>query len=345
MPSNTGSRLLARRTVGSLPADLLFVSLLSLAACATVLLPVTRGTPLQLLFGSLLVFVLPGYALVAAVFPLRTGSNESDNAEAKHGIDGLERVVLSISISIAVVVFVGIALHLTDTGIRPAPITLTTGGIAIVGSVAAAIRRKRVSDDRCVDPSFGDWVSAARAELFDTETRTDMILNVGLVVVLLFSVVSIGYAVGAPKQGDSYTKFYLLTENESGTLTASDYPTNFSRGESKPIHVGVKNVEHHPVSYTIVTQLQRVSGGNASTVTERDELWRAQRPLDSSQTWRTERSIDPTMTGERLRLVFLLYKGSVPQSPTVSNADEETHLWISVSGTNSTANTTARQRG
>ncbi len=341
MPPSTGSPSLAHRTVSALPADLLVVSLLALSACVTVLIPSTRGTPLQLLFGSLLVFLLPGYALVAAVFPLRAGSD----AEANRGIDGLERIVLSVSVSIAVVVLVGIALHLTDAGVRPVSMTLATGGIAIVASIAASVRRKLISDDRCFAPTLDDWVGAARTELFDTETRTDVILNVALVVVLLFSVVSIGYAVGIPKEGDSYTKFYLLTENESGTLVASDYPTNFSRNESKPIHVGVENVEHRPVSYTVVAQLQRVSDENASTVTKRDELWRTQRSLDAGRTWRTQRSIDPTMTGERLRLVFLLYTGSVPQSPTISNADEEAHLWISVSGTNSTANTTARQQG
>jgi uncharacterized membrane protein len=36
------------------------------------------------------------------------------------------------------------------------------------------------------------------------------------------------------------------------------------------------------------------------------------------------------MTGERLRLVYLLYKGSAPPTPTVDNSYREVHLWINV---------------
>ena len=37
------------------------------------------------------------------------------------------------------------------------------------------------------------------------------------------------------------------------------------------------------------------------------------------------------MTGERLRLAFLLYDGPVPAAPGVESAYRETHLWVNVS--------------
>jgi uncharacterized membrane protein len=41
--------------------------------------------------------------------------------------------------------------------------------------------------------------------------------------------------------------------------------------------------------------------------------------------------VTPTLTGQRLRLAYLLYRGSPPPDPTVENAYREVHLWINVS--------------
>lgn len=37
------------------------------------------------------------------------------------------------------------------------------------------------------------------------------------------------------------------------------------------------------------------------------------------------------MTGENLRLVYLLYEGDPPQDTTTENADEHVHVWVNVS--------------
>jgi len=42
-------------------------------------------------------------------------------------------------------------------------------------------------------------------------------------------------------------------------------------------------------------------------------------------------TVAPTLPGERLRLVYLLYKGDPPAEPTVENAYREVHLWVNVS--------------
>lgn len=151
----------------------------------------------------------------------------------------------------------------------------------------------------------------------------------------MLAVGSVAYAVAVPKQGESFTEFYLLTENETGGLVAADYPTDFVRGESKPVVIGIGNHEHRRLNYTVVVELQRVQvQNNSTTVLDARELRRFRTPpLADNETWRTTYNVTPTLTGQRLRLVFLLYRGGPPAEPRVDNAYRELHLWVNVSTT------------
>lgn len=164
------------------------------------------------------------------------------------------------------------------------------------------------------------------------DSRTETALTVLLALSILLSVVSIGYAVSVPKQGEAFTEQYLLTEQENGTLAAENYPTEFDVGETRPIIVGIGNHEHEDVTYSVVVKLQEVRvDPNSATVLNETELDRFQTQVAAGETHLTELSITPEMTGTRLRLVFLLYKDAPPANPTVENTYRETHLWINVS--------------
>ena len=65
------------------PKDLALVILLTLACIPFVLVPPLNETPVRVLLGLLLVLFLPGYSLIAALFP------------AKDDLDGIERITLS----------------------------------------------------------------------------------------------------------------------------------------------------------------------------------------------------------------------------------------------------------
>src|SRR3989449_10926644 len=81
------------------------------------------------LLAILLVLFLPGYVLVAALFP----TNEK--------LDWIERIALSVGLSIAVVPLLGILLNFTLWGIRFAPIVATIT-LFTVGVGYAAYRRR-----------------------------------------------------------------------------------------------------------------------------------------------------------------------------------------------------------
>jgi uncharacterized membrane protein len=336
--------LLLPEPIRRLPADLAATAMLVVITDLSVLLPVVSETPLRIIFGLPFLLFIPGYAFIAALFPeAGTGPAQSDQEEEREtnqsGIDGIERVALSFGLSIAIVPLLGLVLNFTPWGIRLVPILLSVSGFTIIATAVAAVRRRELPADERFQVPYRAWVASGRAELFAPESRMDGALNVLLVMSILLAVGSVGYAVAVPKQGEAFTEFYLLTENETGGLVADDYPTELVTGETRPLVVGIGNHEHEAVEYTVVVKLQDVRfAGNESTVQEDAELQRFRTAVPANETWTRNYDVQPTMTGDRLRLAFLLYNESVPSNPTVENAYRETHLWVNVSEAGTTEN-------
>jgi len=197
---------------------------------------------------------------------------------------------------------------------------------------------------------YRSWIDSGRRELFEPETRLDGALNVLLVVSVLLAVGSVAYAVAVPPQGEQFSEFYLLTENDEGELVADGYPTEFVRGESAPVVVGIGNNEYESTEYTVVVELQRVEavgGGNLSVanatenatteiqVVERERLGELSAQLAHNETWQQSHELSPTLTGENLRVQYLLYRGEPPAEPTRDNAYRSLHLWVDVFETES----------
>jgi uncharacterized membrane protein len=340
MPDASRWRLLLPTPIRTLPADLVAVVVAVVVAILAVFLPVVNETPLRIVVGLPFVLFIPGYALIAALFPEagespaepETDDFEPEDAETRSGIDGIERLALSFGLSIAVVPLIGLALNFTPWGIRLTPIMVSLSLFTLLCTAVAAQRRRQLPSEERFAVPYREWYTAGRAELFHPDTRGDAVLNVLLVVSVLLAVGSIGYAVGIPKAGESFSEFYLLTEDDDGDLVADDYPTEFTQGESKSLIVGIGNQEHEAVNYTVVVELQRVQVQNNSTmVLEERSLKRFQTRVAHNETWHLNHSIAPQMTGENLRLTYLLYTDDPPQDPTVDNAYRELHLWVNVS--------------
>ncbi len=77
--------------------------------------------------GSVFILLLPGYALIKALFPAKE-------------LDNIERIGLSIGMSLAVVIIAGLFLNSTPWGIRTVPVTLSLLTLTIVFATTAIIR-------------------------------------------------------------------------------------------------------------------------------------------------------------------------------------------------------------
>lgn len=333
--------LLLPRQIRRLPADLAAVIGFVLLTDLAVLVPGINDTPLRILLGLPFVLFLPGYAFVAALFPERgappnddTDESPDDGATTRRGrgIDGIERVALSFGLSIAIVPLIGLILNFTPWGIRLLPVLFGVSGFTLIATAVAAVRRWELPADERFRVPYRMWMTAVRAEVFTPETRVDAALNVLLALSVVLAVASVAYAVAVPKQGEAFTEFYLLTEDDDGELVAADYPTEFVREESKPVVIGIGNHEHRPMDYVVVIELQRVAiANNTTTVREARELDRFRTHVDANETWMTTYNVTPTLEGSRLRLAFLLFVDQPPPEPTVENAYRELHLWVNVS--------------
>lgn len=323
------------RQSGVLPEDLTAVLLLTGLVIVTVFVPVVRETPLRVAFSLPFVLFVPGYAVIAALFPEDPASDERQETQWS-SITHIERVLLSVGTSITVVPLIGVLATFTPWGITLAPVVIGTSMFTVVCTAIAAYRRRALPPDQRFSVPYRTWIGTGRERLFEPSTKVDLALNVMIVMTILLVAVSVGYAVTGPQQGDQFTEFYILTENETGELVADGYPTEFERGESESVVVTVANHEYEPTSYSVVLQLQRIEEtavGNQTTliVQDRETLDVVETgELAHDQTWHRESDIEPTMTGDQLRLAFLLYQDTPPDEPTSENAYEEVYLWVNV---------------
>lgn len=348
-------RELGRATLSAIrrfPADLALIAVTSVAAVAIV--PGLRSTPIRVVFGLLFVLFVPGYAVVSALFPessisTRTGIPEFEDVDSDitseagfeslgltevidARIDNLERVVLSFGTSIVVVPLVGLALSVTPWGLRTVPIVVAISLVSLVATGAAYVRRRRLPRESRFDPSFGALGGWIRTEFSRAGTRRGRAVNLLLLFSVVLAIGSLGYAVAVPNDGERFTGFYLFTQTEDGEFVTSGYPEEFSQGESRPLYVGIQNEEQRPVNYTVIVELQRMGGSNGSTgVVEAERLNELHVYLTESETRNVRLDISPTLTGEDLRLTFLLYRGTPPADPTIDNAYRDLHIWIDVS--------------
>ena len=326
--------------IKALPVDLVVVFVSTVLVALLVLISTGTGGFVRPLLGLLLVLFLPGYALVAALFPesgqARDGSGPAGDARdgLPRRIDGVERLTLSVGASVAVAPLIGLALNYTSWGITLVSVTLSLSAFTAVAAAIGIVRRQVLPENErfaLVRPR------SARADsttaVAGVRTRTDLVLNVAVALTVVLVVSSVVYAVAAPRGSEAITEFYLLTENETnGELVADEYPTEFVRGEPKPLIVGIENHERRPLNYTVLVALQRIENRNDSTtVVEQRRLRRFQVRVGANGSRLRRHTVSPPIAGERLRLTYLLYRGAVPSDPTAENAYREIHLSVNVS--------------
>jgi uncharacterized membrane protein len=147
------------------------------------------------------------------------------------------------------------------------------------------------------------------------------------------------YAMAAPQEGEGYSSLGLYTQNESGELVASGYPSNVSVGEPARLTAVVENNEHERAEYTLVVELQRVDDGS---VVEDAVVDRTSLALGADERWTRRLAPEPPFTGDSLRLTFFLYRGDAPTDPSADTAYRRAFVWLDVTGgsddaTNATA--------
>lgn len=290
--------------------------------------------PARVLIGLPLLVFVPGYGLLAALFPRR---QDDPGAKAFAGVSvgaltTFERTALSFGVSVALLPLLALALDLLGTGFGAETILVALNLVVFATVVVAAIRRMYLLETEQFAGSGLGWFTR-RLSNVSSMSRFNAAVTALLVVTAVVAMSSLAVALVAPNDGEQYTNVALLSENESGALVAGDYPTDIERGERASLTVAVENREQRTVDYTLVGELQRVDrSGGSIEVLEETEVARASRTVEHGETWNANASVSPTMTGEGLRLVYHVYRGEAPSDASVDTDYRHVHLWTNVTG-------------
>jgi uncharacterized membrane protein len=328
-------RLLGR-TITQFPADLALALGYALLSGAVLLSPFRLETWVMAAVALPFLFVLPGFVFLAVLFPRRAKKTDV-RADGPlftlhtRGIDGVERGVLSFGMSLVLVPIIAVGYSLFPIGYSRQAVAGTLLGLVLVAIVVAAIQRARVPADERYELAIKPRLNGARRAV-TTVAPADAVLNIVLAVAVVVSLSAVGYAVLDPLDGTRYTEVALMTETDSGDLVAGDYPDEFVRGEPQPVTLSITNREDAPQTYGVVVIVQRVrDNADSPTVVEQRRVDSFDVTAGAGETTQIQHAAQSPISGENLRLAYLVYDGTPPDRPTTDNAYRYVHLWIDVS--------------
>ncbi|MGA9187534.1 MAG: DUF1616 domain-containing protein [Methanosarcina sp.] len=284
------------------PSDLLLVAGLVILADIFVLIPVLSGSIIRTAFGLPLVLFLPGYALIAMLFP------------EKSGLEGMERIALSVAMSVAVVPLIGLALNYTPWGIRETPLLASLSAFTLLLSAVAYARRRQLPADRTFEvPLKVSAFSLIAGVLEKPKSKTEKTLRIILALSFLVLIGTGAYITLVPQEREPFTKFYILGPDRM----AENYTTEYIQGESGTYIIGITNNEYRTMDYTVEVRLENKS----LLLPENLQHIR----LAHNTTLEEPLEITPSIEGKNMQLEFLLFNETEKNVPS-----RDLRLWINV---------------
>jgi uncharacterized membrane protein len=254
-------------------------------------------TIIRSILGLFLIVFLPGYALIALLFP------------KKNDLNILERMTFTVILSVVITALIGMILNYSPWGIRIGSLLLTLAGVTVVLCAAAFWRRNQVPDEDYLQYNFGRFFNNIKTG-FSRETKTGKYLSIILAISIILALSSTAYVLAKPKENDSYTQFYVL--GPDGKI--NNYPTSVLSGQQGNLIIGIVNHENKPESYhLLVTSDGSVQIDEVLTLNDKQKM---EIPFNFT-------AGDP---GQR-KMEFILYK-----LPDNNNAYRNLYIWLNITG-------------
>jgi len=271
------------------------------------------------IFGLPVALFLPGYTLLATVFP------------QKGKLSGLQRVALSFGLSATIVPVIGLIFNYTQWGIRLEPVLYSVAAFIFITSSLAMLRRNRLPEQERFSIDF-------RPRLPGLSGHTlDKFLSVILIVSIVGALGTLGYAIATPRSGEKFTTFYILGLHGE----AEDYPAEFIMegdrvvlvkygdtevrevaSEYARVTLGIVNHEHEQAAYLIRVTIDGEQVAVSVDGNEQDEIGLIE--LAHEEKWEHAVRFAPQHTGDSQKVSFVLYKNGVQYF------DNPPYLWVDV---------------
>ncbi|OIB57857.1 DUF1616 domain-containing protein [Natrialba sp. SSL1] len=318
------------RAVARLPADLVGIAGVAVVSVLLLVIVDVSSPFLRAAVGFPLLFVAPGYAAVSVLFPRESPPSETVTTPLfgqTLPVSGVERAALAFGLSVALLPLFGIGIALTPYTFSQTTVVGLISGFVLVCAFLAGFRRIRIPEQNRYEFSFGRAYDTVHAALFGTNSAVHTAVNLILVASMLIALSSVGYALVSPQDGEQYTELQLLTEDDDGELVATDYETTTTPNDSVSLAINLENQEQSEQTYTAVVQEQWVDDGEVLDRIEHDRL---EYTLADGESTQDAVSMTPEAESGTVRVAVLLYDESVPESPSLENADRSTYLWVTV---------------
>jgi len=271
--------------------DLIIATACALATVAVALL-VPALAPIRIVLGLPFILLLPGYVLVAALYP------------RKGDLDSIERVALSFGLSIAIVPLIGLAINYSPWGIRLNPILAFVGLFIVMGAGAAAYRRRAIPGEEAfaINVSLPRW------------SQVGLVRAAAVLVVVLCSVgfgAAAAFLATSRASSERFTEFYILGPGGR----AEGYPRTLELGDSLTVTLGVVNHEGEDAGYRIEATVGEKAAGLTDSLR-----------LEDGERWEGPMTLVPSQARNSQEVEFLLYRDGVDE------AYRAVHLWVDVNG-------------
>lgn len=275
-------------------SDIIFVILLTFLCMIFVITPLLNENPIKIIFELFLILFLPGYSLMALIFP------------KKDDLGIVERIALSFGLSVVLFPLMIFILNYTPFGINPIPIILTISAFIIILSIFTYIRRLKFPSEELFKVEFHK-IFKKFTKYLRGASQTEKFLSIILIISIVIAIPMTALVITKPKNSEKFTEFYILGSNGK----ANNYPTSLTVGQTGNVIINIINHEHTTTNYNLIVKL------NNKTIKDENIT-----VLDN-ETFEMPFSFTISQSSQNQELEFLLYK-----IPDNSNVYRSLRLWI-----------------
>jgi len=281
---------------------------------------------------------LPGFTLSTVLFPgkparddssvnsgfARLGGSGSTSKDRDSRIDMVERTALGLGLSLGLIPLFAFAFDLA-LGRVVGPIIVVSAVFSALMALVGGVRRSKMPESDRFEVPIGRWFDDLTAGVVD-ESPGVAAVNVALAVSVVLALGVVGVAFAVPQEGATFTEFAVGSER-GGEFVTDDYPDGLAVGETAEPALLIENREREVVEYHVVARFERVEDG---TVVAAEEAGGFTVTVEPGETAVETHRVTPPMTGENVRLRFLLYRDEPQTGLGTEPAYRSVHVWTDV---------------
>lgn len=183
---------------------------------------------LRIILGLPFALFLPGYLLMAVLFP------------EKDEFDGSARIALSIGLSIIIVPLIGLLLNYLSSGIRLLPMMLSLIFFDIFLLFLGWFRRNNLPEEK-------RFTLTLTIDLlkWSNETKGTKVIHAALLITSFLLIFTSVFMISSPKTGKIFTEFYITGLDDVTT----GYPEQLKVGENGTVKAVIINNEQQKTRY------------------------------------------------------------------------------------------------